>query len=144
MKITRQIFLAIFFILNFQSCNTDREKGPEQAGREYCECMRLNGSPENFQMASIVCESVIVAKYYYYRLEKIDIPMQNKSSTKLSESAQDSAYSFFLDFEKYLRNNCCKEVLNCNLRSPFDSMSIDSFYKIRNLYPDSDFSSNRY
>lgn len=132
---TKKIMVLLLVVFLWQ-CN--KKTDAEKAADEYCECMRENNAPQNYVNASWYCNAVLITKYRMYRLDKIDIPYE-KYGTPISRLTKDSVSKFYNDFFDLVRQNCCREVMNCGLKEPFKSMSLDSLTKIRKMYPDSDF-----
>lgn len=86
----------------------------EKAAQDYCECMKANGSPEQYKYAFTVCEGEMVKKYHYYKLFYVDMA-DEKLDKKVGQTARDSAQIFMGRFMKCINENlsCCRETLSC-------------------------------
>lgn len=96
---------------------------PEQAAQDYCDCMRRNGSPEQYEYAFKVCEGEMVKKYHYYRIFYVDMA-HHELDKKVSDITRDSTKEFISRFMHYTNENleCCRETLTC----PKDSLNVDT------------------
>jgi hypothetical protein len=98
-------------IITLFGCNTKKEYDASVVGKYYCECMANKNAPNDYWYAKKVCDGLLTEKYFFFRLIEVDIKV--KEYGELSDSLLDSLRVFNRNFDTYLRENCCKTVLNC-------------------------------
>jgi hypothetical protein len=106
--------LLIIVLLILSSCKDDCNA--EGAAKDFCNCMKENGSPEQYLLASKVCDGELIKKNRFYKLFYVDMANRDLDQ-KVSKTTRDSVQQFMGDFMDYLNKNCCKETLRC----PIDS-----------------------
>jgi hypothetical protein len=113
-KIQSILIISIIFLL---SCN-NKKNLPLKAAKEFCDCMKKNGSPKNYNRARKICESEMICKYPELKTYFIDIYLKDYGETpkNIVKDATDFAFIFLVN----VNQNCCYEVRDC------DSLSKDS------------------
>ncbi len=81
----------------------------EREGKEFCECMKINGSPTHFEYASKVCEGEMIQKYSFLRLWFVDIQtpfLKNRMSNEKYFFEKENIQQF----RQYLKEHCNLET----------------------------------
>jgi len=107
MKYSSSIFLLIICLV---SC--DNAYDAEKVAQRYCDCMKSNGSPKEFEKASKICGDKLVAENRYVKLYSFDM-RDSILDNKISNETRDSVKAFVSRFTQYTNTNCCEETLGC-------------------------------
>jgi hypothetical protein len=84
----------------------------EKIAERYCDCMRDNGSPNNFEKASVICGDKLTAENRYIKLWAVDMN-DRELDKKVLNATRDSVKLFIDGFISYTNTHCCKETLAC-------------------------------
>lgn len=107
MKFKNGIFLLAVVLL---SC--DSAYNAEKVAERYCDCMRNNGSPGDFERASVICDKKLIGENRYVKLYSVDMN-DRELDKKVSNETRDSVISFISKFTIYINSHCCRETLGC-------------------------------
>jgi len=99
-------------IIFFCSCHHD-EFDARYAAKNYCECMKKNGAPEEYAYARKICDAELLKDNQYFRLFEIDM-VDNKKYYKIPRSLRDSAQKFNLELLRETKKECCYQILYCD------------------------------
>lgn len=103
----KKIFFPLLTLLFF-SC---KDESPERAAKDYCNCMAKNMSKSSEVVAMTICEAELTTNFYYYKLSKIILPMEENPSFILSWEENEKSRLFFNKLDSLVYRNC-----NLNMR----------------------------
>lgn len=112
MKIKFPYIICLVLILTSSNLSCKRNS-PELLAKEYCDCMKDNGSPKIFIKAVLTCDSIFIKKNRTFKIYKIDIPDYDLDE-KLSDITRDSVFKFMKVFNDYTLAHCCDAVARCS------------------------------
>ncbi|WP_133259708.1 hypothetical protein [Pseudochryseolinea flava] len=102
--------ILVFLITSLVAC--DSAYDAKKVAARYCDCMRNNGSPENFEKASEICGDRFKAENRYLKLYSVDM-RDRVLNNKISNETRDSVKSFVGTFINHTNTQCCEETLAC-------------------------------
>lgn len=105
MKYTSLMLLAVMCLV---AC--DNAYDAEKVAESYCDCMKRNNAVEDFDKASLICDTKFIAENRYYKLWAIDMS-DRELDKNVSDETRDSVKLFINTFTIYLNRYCCKETL---------------------------------
>jgi hypothetical protein len=106
-----KLTLIIFSIFCLCSCSDKYVYNAEAIAKEYCSCMKENNAPSQYWYAKKVCDGRLTEENHFFRLMEVEIKVQEYGA--IPNSLLDSVVLFQKNFDRYLKENCCKTVDNC-------------------------------
>jgi hypothetical protein len=118
MKIGKQVtglinqFKIVLISTLIYSC---KQSGtPDEAAQRFCNCMKKNGSPTNYDYAYKICNHELMQSNRMYKLFRLDVgPGYLEQKVKPTYETMDTVYKYMAIFENYEREHCCKVTLRC-------------------------------
>ncbi|RBQ02221.1 hypothetical protein [Pedobacter miscanthi] len=98
--------LSLLFVLAALLLSCTNQMDGAGAAKQYCECMKLNKSDEQYGYAYTVCSAELAKKYRYYRIFYIDTK-DKEFNVNLPQATRDSTNRFIGDFLDYRNANNC-------------------------------------
>jgi hypothetical protein len=95
--------LILVLVLLLFSCNNENA---EKAAKDYCNCMDRNLIKSSEVVAMTICEAELVNNFYYYRIGKINLPMEENPTFQLSWEENEKARLFFNKVDSLVYRNC--------------------------------------
>ncbi|WP_276502257.1 hypothetical protein [Terrimonas pollutisoli] len=100
--------IFLFFLLGCEKKN--RVFDAKIVANEYCNCLRKQREKYDFFDAIIICDSKLILKNRFARLDRGNAVFGNRLS-RLPKATRDSVLEFSNAFYEYISENCEKDVI---------------------------------
>ena len=99
--------IVIFIVFTIVSC---KNESVEKAAKDYCNCMDRNLTKSSEVVALTICEAELVNRFYYYRISRINLPMEKNTSFQLSWEEAEKARLFICKLDSLVYVRCNRDI----------------------------------